>query len=202
MLFLGFGIVGTILSNRRESQEKRKAESIRATKARAAALKKALDSARKAAEKSARAAKAETQQPKRKRGRPRKHSAQLAPCVVQNATEPGQPAPVSKPATFPGIVGNNAFAGQVVSFTGTLPGMTRMDAIQAVENNGGRAFDTMPASTTLLVVGENPGANKLDKADRWIASVRKITAAQFNAMLKQPLTLTPDEFAARFASNE
>ena len=68
--------------------------------------------------------------------------------------------------------------------------------MQAVQDNGGRAFETMPAGTTLLVVGDNPGMNKLDKADRWIAQVRKITPAQFNAMLKQPLTLTPDEFAA------
>ena len=54
----------------------------------------------------------------------------------------------------------------------------------------------MPASTTLLVVGDKPGMDKLNKADRWIAQVRKITPAQFDFMLKMPLSLTPDEFAA------
>ena len=103
-----------------------------------------------------------------------------------------------RPAIIPSH-GNEAFAGQVVSFTGTLPGMKRREAIAAVEANGGKAFADMPAGTTLLVVGDRPGMNKLDKADQWIGQVRKITPAQFKAMLNQPLALTPDEFAARFA---
>ena len=68
--------------------------------------------------------------------------------------------------------------------------------VNAVEANGGKAFEDMPASTTLLVVGDKPGMDKLNKADRWIAQVRKITPAQFDFMLKMPLSLTPDEFAA------
>lgn len=103
-----------------------------------------------------------------------------------------------RPAIIPSH-GNEAFTGQVVSFTGTLPGMKRREAIAAVEANGGKAFADMPAGTTLLVVGDRPGMNKLDKADQWIGQVRKITTAQFKAMLNQPLALTPDEFAARFA---
>lgn len=98
------------------------------------------------------------------------------------------------------IKGNNAFAGQVVAFTGRLPGMTRREAIQAVQDNGGRAYTKMPAGTTLLVVGDKPGMCKMDKADEWIGQVRKITAAQFFAMLEQPLELELDEFAAMFAA--
>ena len=92
----------------------------------------------------------------------------------------------------------------MVAFTGRLPGMTRAEAIQAVQANGGRAYTKMPAGTTLLVVGDKPGMCKMDKADEWIGQVRKITAGQFFEMLAQPLTLEPEEleamFAARFAA--
>ena len=127
---------------------------------------------------------------------------------TQPDTEPTQPdaeptQPDSKP-TMPKITGNNAFRGHVVAFTGRLPGMTRAEAIQAVQSNGGRAYTKMPAGTTLLVVGDKPGMCKMDKADEWIGQVRKITAAQFFEMLAQPLTLEPEEleamFAARFAA--
>ena len=98
------------------------------------------------------------------------------------------------------VTGNNAFKGHVVAFTGKLPGMTRREAIQAVEANGGKAFTKMPVGTTLLVVGDNPGMCKMDKADEWIGQVRKITAAQFFDMLHEPLTMELDEFAAMFAA--
>lgn len=61
--------------------------------------------------------------------------------------------------------------------------MTRAEAIQAVQANGGRGYTRMPVGTTLLVVGINPGMCKMDKADEWIGQVRKITAAQFFDML-------------------
>ena len=158
------------------------------------------------AEKAAQAANAEAAQPKRPRGRPRKQP-QAAPAAEQRAeTIPAAAAPVEDPAPAAPVQaprpapltphGNNAFAGQVVAFTGTLPGMTRREAIAAVQANGGKAFDAMPAGTTLLVVGANPGMNKLDKADQWIGTCRKITPAQFAGMLAQPLFLELDEATA------
>ena len=89
--------------------------------------------------------------------------------------EPVQEAPADAPGPF---------SGQVVAFTGTLKrsGMTRRQAAEKVRQAGGRAYDReMPAGTTLLVVGDNPGIGKMDKADRWIGQVRKITEAQFLA---------------------
>jgi len=140
-----------------------------------------------------------------------------APIILTPSEQPEQPAePVAQeePASAippvpvfrrpakptPPITGNNVFKGHVVAFTGKLPGMTRREAIQAVEDNGGRAYTKMPVGTTLLVVGDKPGMCKMDKADEWIGQVRKITAAQFFAMLEQPLTLELDEFAAMFAA--
>lgn len=93
------------------------------------------------------------------------------------------PASKQTPSHSTTSAGNNAFKNHVVAFTGKLPGMTRNEAIAAVKANGGKAFETMPVGTTLLVVGDNPGCGKLDKADQWIGQVKKITPAQFNAML-------------------
>ena len=190
----------------RAARKEREAEAARKAKAEAAARAKAERDALKAAAKAAREAEAQAT-PKRKRGRPRNEPAppQEVAQVEQNA-QPVQETSIAKEARTETISraslpfkGNNAFAGEVVAFTGTLDGMTRSEAIKAVEDNGGRAFETMPAGTTILVVGSNPGMNKLDKADRWIGQVRKITQEQFRAKLTLPLTLSPNEFAAHFA---
>ena len=140
--------------------------------------------------------------PKRKRGRPRKVPAPMEPAPPQQAESPA-PAPVQQPAPRPApaprsFVGNNAFAGECVAFSGKLPDMTRAEAIQAVAANGGRAFEDMPACTTLLVLGEHPGTYKREKARE--RGVKIIDAQRFWTLMNQPLTLTPDEFAAAFAA--
>lgn len=184
------------------ARKEREAEASRKAKAEAAARAKAERDAKAAREAEAQAA------PKRKRGRPRQEPAQSPQEVftVEQNAQPVQETSIAEESRTETISraalpfkGNNIFAGEVVAFTGTLDGMTRAEAIKAVEDNGGRAFETMPAGTTILVVGSNPGMNKLDKADRWIGQVRKITQEQFRAKLTLPLTLTPDEFAAHFA---
>ena len=58
----------------------------------------------------------------------------------------------------------------------------------------------MPAAATLLVVGEKPGSEKLELAERRCGQVRRIDAAHFKFMLEQDLTVTPQEFAACFAA--
>lgn len=192
-------LVNAVVQNHREQRERREAEERRRIKAEAAARAKAERAAQKAAARAARQAEAAAV-PRRKRGRPRKNP---EPALEASAAVPPIPVfkrPESVSGAAPIVHGNNAFAGQTVAFTGTLPNMTRAEAIAAVTANGGRAYDTMTAGTTLLVVGDKPGMNKLDKADRWIGQVRKITPAQFDAMLKLPLTLTPDEFAAMIAA--
>lgn len=204
LIFFTLSILGAIAKNRKEARLQREVAERKRTKAEAAARVKAERDAQKAAAKAARAAEAAAK-PKRKRGRPRKNPTpvQDATAAVQAAPEPVQLEPtrhetISIPAALP-FMGNNAFAHETVAFTGTIDGMTRAQAIKAVEDNGGKAFETMPVGTTLLVVGHNPGMNKLDKADKWIGQVRKITQEQFKVKLTLPLTLTPDEFANAFA---
>lgn len=53
--------------------------------------------------------------------------------------------------------------GKTFVITGTLPTLSRDDAKQLIEENGGKATDSVSKSTSYLVLGENPGS-KLDKA--------------------------------------
>ena len=138
--------------------------------------------------------------------RPQAPKARPAKAKTETKAKPAAPvqaAPQANaaPALLPGgLRGNNMFGGEIVAFTGTIPGMTRREAMQAVEANGGKAYSTMPAAATLLVVGEKPGSEKLELAERRCGQVRKIDAAHFKFMLEQDLTVTPNEFAACFAA--
>lgn len=199
IIVCAIGFIGLLSSAIKEDRKQREAERRRAEKAEAAARAKAEREAKKAeAAAVVRAAEA-SHTPKRKPGRPRKVQPKPeapAPVHVSHDPDPARPETVSATP----FKGNNMFAGQIVAFTGTLKDMTRAEAIKAVEANGGKAFDTMPTGTTLLVVGDKPGMGKLDKADQWIGQTRKITQEQFRFMLSAPLTCTPDEFAAAFAA--
>ena len=201
-------LLNAIAKDRAETRRQREAAEARKAKSDAIAKAKAQREAEKAAERERKAAE-EAAKPKRKPGRPRKTQTALeapkqVPAAPEQSAQKAEERQAERSETIsvsvPNVKGNNAFAGQVVAFTGTLPGMTRKQAIQAVRDNGGQAYETMPASTTLLVVGDNPGMGKMDKADAWIAHVRKITANQFFSMLHQPLTMNPDEFAAFVAT--
>jgi len=114
-------------------------------------------------------------------------AAQEPPAVPEE--KPMQEPPAVSLAQFAAAYADapRPFKGQTVSFTGTLYGadgkhVPRAQAIQLVKSLGGQAYETMPAGTTLLVVGDKPGMNKLDRANEWIGQVRKITPAQFWAM--------------------
>ncbi len=50
------------------------------------------------------------------------------------------------------------FQGQTVVFTGTLAGMTRAEAKQVVENQGGRVASSVSSKTDYLVQGGKPGS--------------------------------------------
>lgn len=140
---------------------------------------------------------AKPQAPKARPAKAPKAEAKAKPAAPAQAAPQANAAPAVLPG---GLRGNNMFGGEIVAFTGTIPGMTRREAMQAVEANGGKAYSTMPAATTLLVVGEKPGSEKLELAERRCGQVRRIDAAHFKFMLEQDLTVSPDEFAACFAA--
>lgn len=203
LTLLALCIIMPLVSAAEHRHKQRQAEERRAAKRADAERAKAIRQERQQA---AQVAQGDT--PKRKRGRPRKNPPPAADPEPEQPAAPAQDAgqekpeaPAQRPEAIPArlaVVGNNAFAGECVAFTGTIPGMTRAEAICAVEENGGRAFDTMPACTTLLVVGDKPGTGKLDKADKW--GVKKIAAETFTIRTIQPLTVTPNEFAALYTT--
>jgi DNA ligase (NAD+) len=64
----------------------------------------------------------------------------------------------------PEDVGGGPLEGVTLVVSGTLEGFTREEAEAAIEAAGGRATGSVSAKTTALVVGESPGASKVNRA--------------------------------------
>ena len=108
-----------------------------------------------------------------------------APAQAEQDETPADPSQDETPAQaeqetpgmsldeFAAYVAPKPFAGETVAFTGTLPTMERAEAIKATQERGGRAYDRINTTCTLLVVGERAGMIQLDKADNW--GIKKIT---------------------------
>ena len=60
-----------------------------------------------------------------------------------------------------------SFAGEKVAFTGTLPTMTRSEAIAQTRLRGGAGYEKISTACTLLVVGQRPGETQLARAEQW-----------------------------------
>ncbi|MFW6447973.1 MAG: NAD-dependent DNA ligase LigA [Halobacteriota archaeon] len=71
--------------------------------------------------------------------------------------------------------------GVTVVFTGGLPTMTRAEATEAVEREGGRVTSSVSSNTDYLVVGDDPGDRK--RADAETHEVETISAEAFEAWL-------------------
>ena len=72
--------------------------------------------------------------------------------------------------------------GNQYAITGTLEAMTREQAQAALEELGAKVSDNVSKKTTGLIVGEEPGASKLKKADA--AGVPQLTEADLQALLR------------------
>ncbi len=57
-------------------------------------------------------------------------------------------------------------AGKAVVVTGTLAGFSREGAEQAIKARGGKSPGSVSAKTFAVVVGTEPGASKLAKAEQ------------------------------------
>ena len=71
--------------------------------------------------------------------------------------------------------------GQTFVVTGTLEKYSRDEAMAALEALGAKVTDSVSKKTTGLVVGEEPGASKLTKAQR--SDVPLLTEADFDALI-------------------
>ena len=78
----------------------------------------------------------------------------------------------SRPATL---------AGLAVCITGIVPGFKGYGAEHAAQLAGARTTKNVSSKTALLVIGDNAGRDKLDRAERY--STPTITAREFLALI-------------------
>ena len=86
------------------------------------------------------------------------------------------PSPIAQKA-----IQGGALAGLTVVVTGGVDGFSRDGITQAIKDVGGKAASSVSAKTNLLVVGENPGASKLKKAQE--LSIRMVDGVSFGKLL-------------------
>ena len=75
----------------------------------------------------------------------------------------------------------SAFEGMTVVVTGKLESLSRDEAEEIIEKNGGKAASSVSKKTSLLVCGTDAG-NKLDKAKA--LGVKIIDESEFLKMIK------------------
>ena len=81
-------------------------------------------------------------------------------------TEPGGgPAAPGAAGDGDGEAGAQTLAGKSVVVTGTIEGYTREEAEEAIMRRGGKSPGSVSAKTFAVVVGTDPGAAKLSKAE-------------------------------------
>ena len=73
-------------------------------------------------------------------------------------------------------------AGMAIVVTGSLVGYTRTGASDAIKARGGKSPGSVSAKTDALVVGDNPGASKLGKAEQ--LGVPQLDQAQFEHLME------------------
>ena len=65
---------------------------------------------------------------------------------------------------YPSDNDNQILSNKIFVITGTLKNMTRSEAINFIENNGGKVTSAVSKNTNYLLAGENPGS-KMKKAE-------------------------------------
>ncbi len=89
---------------------------------------------------------------------------------------------LSEPESQQSTTGPLPLEGKTIVVTGTVEGMTRDEAAEAVEAAGGKAVGSVSKKTFCVVVGESPGAAKVTKAES--LGIAMIDAQSFPALLE------------------
>ncbi len=93
-----------------------------------------------------------------------------------NLVEPGRSGPGD------GAQAAQTLAGKSVVVSGTLEGYTREEATAAIVSRGGKSPGSVSKSTLALVVGETPGASKVQRAEE--LGIPVIGGSDFDALLE------------------
>ncbi len=98
---------------------------------------------------------------------------------------PGHPGPQAVETAPKGPL-----AGLSIVVTGTVEGFTREEAEEAVVERGGKAASSVSKRTAFVVIGTNPGASKLTKAEA--LGTPQLDAAGFRRLLDEgPAAVAP-----------
>lgn len=81
----------------------------------------------------------------------------------------------------PVVMESNSLEGKTFLYTGTFASMSREELESRIEANGGKLVSGVSAKLNFLIVGEKPGASKLDKATK--LNVKMISEEEFLEML-------------------
>ena len=81
----------------------------------------------------------------------------------------------------PVVVESNALEGKTILYTGTFADMSREELEQKIAANGGKLVSGVSGKLNFLIVGENAGPSKLEKATK--LNVKMISGEEFLAML-------------------
>jgi DNA ligase (NAD+) len=81
--------------------------------------------------------------------------------------------------------GSVLLAGAAFVVSGTLDGFTREEAQAAIEQRGGKVTGSVSGKTTALIVGDAPGASKINKAEE--LGVPIVDGALFKELLAKGL---------------
>ncbi len=81
----------------------------------------------------------------------------------------------------PVVAESNALEGKTFLYTGTFSDMSREELEQKIAANGGKLVSGVSGKLNFLIVGENAGPSKLDKATK--LNVKMISGEEFLAML-------------------
>jgi len=98
----------------------------------------------------------------------------------QKVIEKLKKAGVNMEAERPGAPAGPDLSGRTFVITGSLKGLTRREAEEAIRARGGKVSSSVSKKTDYVVVGENPGS-KLDKAHS--LGVKTISEAEFRKLL-------------------
>jgi DNA ligase (NAD+) len=95
--------------------------------------------------------------------------------LIQKLKAAGLKTEFEKPESI-----GNALAGLTFVLTGTLPTLSRSDASELIEKNGGKTTNSVSKNTSFVLAGEAAGS-KLDKATK--LGVKVITEQEFLSMI-------------------